>query len=46
MRREILAKREEWIPLEGGERGHYKCEYETANGWFPHDEVMKQLEVA
>ena len=44
MRREILAKREEWIPLEGGERGHYKCEYETANGWFPHDEAMKQLE--
>lgn len=31
----IAAKREEWIPPEGGERGHYKCEYLTENGWLP-----------
>lgn len=35
MRSDILAKREEWIPLEGGERGHYKCEYLTDAGWVP-----------
>lgn len=46
MRKGILAKREEWIPLEGGERGHYKCEYQTASGWYSEKEVMKQLEAA
>ena len=46
MRREILARREEWIPLEGGERAHFKCEYQTANGWFPEKEAMAQLEAA
>ena len=33
MRRDILAKREEWIPLDGAERAHYKCEYLTDAGW-------------
>lgn len=46
MRREILAKREEWIPLEGGEQAHYKCEYQTVNGWFSEEEMSKQLEAA
>lgn len=46
MRSEILAKSEEWIPLEGGERGHYKCEYQTANGWYSEEEMNKQLEAA
>ena len=46
MRRGILAKREEWIPLEGGERGHYKYEYQTVDGWFSEKEAMAQLEAA
>lgn len=46
MRREIIAKREEWIPLEGGERAHYKCEYQTINGWFAEDQLSSQLEAA
>jgi len=39
MNRNVYAKREEWIPLEGGERGHYKCEYQTAKGWVTEKEV-------
>jgi len=46
MRREILTKREEWIPLEAGEQAHYKCEYQTVNGWFSEEEMSKQLEAA
>ena len=46
MRAGIAAKREEWIPLEGGERAHYKAEYLTPNGWFPEKEAMAQLEAA
>ena len=46
MRREIIAKREEWIPLEAGERAHYKCEIQTVNGWFSEEEFAKQLEAA
>jgi len=47
MRASILAKREEWIPLEGGERGHYKCEYQTVNGeWVAHKDLEKALEAA
>ena len=46
MRAGIAAKREEWIPLEGGERAHYKAEYLTPNGWFPESEAMAQLEAA
>jgi hypothetical protein len=44
MRKEILAKSEQWIPLEGGERFDYKCQYKTANGWFESDDPkLKQL---
>jgi hypothetical protein len=39
MRSDILAKREEWIPLEGGERGHYKCEYLTDSGWVQNSHL-------
>lgn len=46
MRAGIAAKREEWIPLEGGERAHYKAEYLTPNGWFPEPEALLQLEAA
>ena len=46
MRREILAKSEQWIPLEGGERFDYKCQYKTAKGWFTGEELTKQLEAA
>ena len=46
MRAGIEAKREEWIPLEGGERAHYKAEYLTLNGWFSEKEAMAQLEAA
>jgi hypothetical protein len=46
MRAGIAAKREEWIPLEGGERAHYKAEYLTPNGWFSEKEAMAQLEAA
>jgi len=46
MRREILAKSEQWIPLEEGERSDYQCQYKTANGWFTGEELSKQLEAA
>jgi hypothetical protein len=45
MRREIISKREEWIPLEAGERAHYKSEIQTADGWFSEEEFAKQLAV-
>ena len=32
--RAIIGKAEQWIPLEGGERSDYKCQYKTKNGWF------------
>ena len=46
MRREILAKSEQWIPLEGGERFDYKCQYKTAKGWCTGEELADQLEAA
>jgi len=48
MNRNILAKREEWIPLESGERADYKVEYDLGDqgGWCSHDEAMKHLEAA
>ena len=46
MRQEILAKSEQWIPLEGGDRSDYKCQYKTANGWFEHDDPQLRSEIA
>jgi len=47
MRREILAKSEQWIPLEGGDRSDYKCQYKTAKGWFDSEseEFLNQLDI-
>ena len=42
MRKDILKKREEWIPQEGGERAHYKLQYLLPEGWVNHE----KLEVA
>ena len=46
MRREILAKSEQWIPLEAGDRTDYKCQYKTAKGWCTSEELADQLEAA
>jgi hypothetical protein len=47
MRKDILRSHESWIPLEGGERGHYKCEYQIVNGeWVDHKHLEKVLEEA
>jgi hypothetical protein len=46
MRREILAKSEKWIPVEGGERAHFECMYQTEAGWVTPDELTKMLEAA
>ena len=40
MRKDILAKREEWIPQEGGERAHYKLQYLLPEGWINQDELQ------
>ena len=47
-RTEIISKAEQWVPGEGGERNHYKCQFKTKNGWFDgnSDEFRKELEVA
>lgn len=48
MRREILAKSEQWIPLDGGERSDFQCQYKTAKGWFGSEDpaLKQQLEAA
>ena len=46
MRREILAKSEQWIPLEAGERSDYKCQYKTAKGWFESDDPKLKEQLA
>ena len=49
MRREILAKSEQWIPLPNGDRSDYHCEYNTVKGWCTAEqlpEVLDQLEAA
>jgi len=49
MRREILAKSEQWIPLEGGDRSDYHCDYKTEKGWCTAEQlptVLEQLEAA
>ena len=39
--RAITGKAEQWIPLTGGDRSDYKCQYKTKNGWF--DQASAQL---
>jgi hypothetical protein len=39
--RAIVGKAEQWIPLTGGDRSDYKCQYKTKNGWF--DQADTQL---
>ena len=39
--RAIVGKAEQWIPLTGGDRSDYKCQYKTKNGWF--DQADAQL---
>ena len=39
--RAITGKAEQWIPLTGGDRSDYKCQYKTKNGWF--DQADAQL---
>jgi len=45
MRKEIHAKSEQWIPLEGGERAHYACQYKVDNGWFESDDPQLKREI-
>ena len=46
MREEILAKSEQWFPLEEGDRAHYKVQFKTANGWCESDEPALKEEMA
>jgi len=46
MRKEIHAKSEQWIPLEGGERAHYACQYKVDNGWFESDDPKLKEQLA
>jgi len=46
MRQEIHAKSEQWIPLEGGERAHYACQYKVDNGWFDSDDPALKDQLA
>lgn len=46
MRREILAKSEQWFPLEEGERAHYRCQYKTAQGWFESEDPKLKEQLA
>ena len=46
MRKEIHAKSEQWIPLEGGERAHYACQYKVDNGWFDSDDPALKDQLA
>ena len=42
MRGEILRKHEEWIPLEGSERAHYKATYDMVDGTtVPYSELAE-----
>ena len=45
MRKEILAKSEQWIPLEAGERAHYECQYKVSNGWFDSNDPQLKREI-
>ena len=46
MRQEIHAKSEQWIPLKGGERAHYACQYKVDNGWFESDDPKLKDQLA
>lgn len=44
MRKEILAKSEQWTPLKDGERTDYECQYKVKQGWFDgNDPKLKEL---
>ena len=44
MRRESLAKSEQWTPLNEGQRTDYKCQYKVKQGWFEgNDPKLKEL---
>ena len=44
MRKEILAKSEQWTPLNEGERTDYECQYKVKQGWFDgNDPKLKEL---
>ena len=42
--RAIVGKAEQWIPLEGGDRSDYKCQYKTKNGWFDSSSAQLKKE--
>jgi hypothetical protein len=42
----ILAKKEAWTPLEGGERTGYSCFYKTASGWHEQNSHKLKVELA
>ena len=46
MRKEILAKSEQWFPLEEGDRAHYQVQFKTANGWFEADDPALKEQLA
>ena len=46
MRKEIHAKSEQWIPLEGGDRSDYKSQLKTKNGWFDYNHPQLKAEIA
>jgi hypothetical protein len=41
----MIAKAQQWIPLEGNERSDYKCQYKTANGWFDSSDPQLKVEL-
>lgn len=46
MRKEILAKSEQWIPQLAGERAHYSVQYKLASGWFNSEDATRELQHA
>ncbi len=42
----ILAKKEAWTALEGGERTGYSCFYKTATGWHEQNSHKLKVELA
>jgi hypothetical protein len=41
----IIAKAEQWVPLNGGDRDFYSQQYKTPNGWFEADNEQLKKEV-
>ena len=42
----IISKAEQWVPIVGGDRKNYACQYKTKNGWFDqnHPQLRKECE--